>query len=51
MYCQGFLKLLSVAKLGKGGATPFIRNQGLVRMQICGGGMVNHASLRVNSKF
>ena len=29
---QGFLKLLSVTELGKGGSTPIIGNQGLSRM-------------------
>ena len=41
------MKMLSVVKLGKGGATSIIRNQGLCRMQICGGVMVKHTSIRV----
>ena len=45
------MKLLSVEKLGYGGATPIIGNQGLGRMQICVGGMGKHTSLRVTKVF
>ena len=49
--CQGLLNLLLVVKSGYGGATLIIGNQGLGRMNVYGGGMVNHTSLRVNSTF
>ena len=51
MYYQGFLNLLSVGKLGKGGANPIIGNHGLCKMQICGGGMGNHTPLMVTQSF
>ena len=51
MDCQGFMKLLSVEKLGHGGATPIIDNQGLGRIQICGGGMGKYTALRVIKIF
>ena len=47
MNCQGLLKILSVTKLGLGGATRIIGNQGWGRIHICRGGMGKNTSLRV----
>ena len=51
MDCQGFLKLSPVEKLGSVGATTIIENQGLVRMEICGGGMGKHMALRATKSL
>ena len=51
MDCQGLWKLLSVGKLGYGGATPIICDQGLGRIHICRGVIGKHASLRVTGSF
>ena len=50
---QGFLKLLSVGKLGNGGSTHIIGYQDLGRIHICGGGggVVKHTPLRVTQSF
>ena len=47
MDCQELMKILPVEKLGQGGTTPIIGNQGLGRIQICSGGMVNHTPLGI----
>ena len=51
MYCQVLLKVLSISKLGKVLSISIIGNQRLGRMQICGGGMLDHASIKVTLGF